>query len=76
MKLCQINKKVSSHAARHTFGHLFMKFGGNILALMKILGHTKIETTMTYAHLDDDDNLDLALKINNEFSEVPKMKVI
>lgn len=76
MKLCQINKKVSSHAARHTFGHLFMKFGGNILALMKILGHTKIETTMTYAHLDDDDNLDLALKVNDEFCDIPKLKVI
>ncbi len=76
MKLCQINKKVSSHAARHTFGHLFMKFGGNILALMKILGHTKIETTMTYAHLDDDDNLDLALKVNDEFRNIPKLRIV
>ncbi|WP_343322272.1 site-specific integrase [Sphingobacterium multivorum] len=70
MKECGINKKVTSHTARHTFGHLFMKFGGNILALNKILGHTKIETTMTYAHLDDDDNFDFALKVNDEFKDI------
>lgn len=73
-KLCEIAKKVTSHTARHTFGHLFMKFTGNILALNKILGHTKIETTMTYAHLDDDDNLDLALKVNEEFSNIIQLK--
>lgn len=74
MKLAKIDKQISSHAARHTFGHLFMKFGGNLLTLQKILGHAKIETTLKYAHLDDDDNLDLVLKINDEFEDEPKIK--
>lgn len=76
MKLCKINKVVTSHTARHTFGHLFMKFSNNLLALNKILGHKNIATTMKYAHLDDDDNLDLAMKVNEEFSDLPKLKVI
>ncbi len=74
MKLAEIDKKVSSHTARHTFEHLFMKFGGDIFTLKKILGHSKIETTQKYAHMDDDDNFDLVLKINDEFEDLPKIK--
>ncbi len=38
------------HALRHTFGTHFMMKGGNILALQRILGHSDISQTMTYAH--------------------------
>jgi integrase len=39
------------HALRHTFASHYVMSGGNILALSKILGHSKLETTMIYAHL-------------------------
>ncbi|MGY8872258.1 MAG: phage integrase [Pseudomonadales bacterium] len=41
----------STHILRHTFASHFIKNGGNILTLQKILGHANITTTMIYAHL-------------------------
>jgi len=42
------------HALRHTFASHYVMSGGNILALSKTLGHSKVETTMIYAHLAPD----------------------
>jgi len=42
------------HSLRHTFASHFMMAGGNILTLQKLLGHSDIATTMTYAHLSPD----------------------
>ena len=42
------------HALRHTFATHFMMNGGNIITLQKILGHSKIEQTMNYAHFAPD----------------------
>ncbi|MCW6538536.1 tyrosine-type recombinase/integrase [Yersinia ruckeri] len=42
------------HALRHTFASHFMMNGGNILTLQKILDHSNILQTMTYAHLAPD----------------------
>jgi integrase len=39
------------HDLRHTFASHFMKNGGNIYDLQKILGHTSLEMTQRYAHL-------------------------
>ncbi|MGG5961885.1 phage integrase [Salmonella enterica] len=49
-----IPKGQAIHALRHTFASHFMMNGGNILTLQKILGHSKIQTTMIYAHLAPD----------------------
>ncbi|KAF1367152.1 tyrosine-type recombinase/integrase [Yokenella regensburgei] len=38
------------HVLRHTFATHFMVNGGNIITLQRILGHTRIEQTMVYAH--------------------------
>lgn len=42
------------HVLRHTFAAHFMINGGNILALQKIMGHSSIQQSMTYAHLAPD----------------------
>ena len=65
----EISKNLSSHVARHTFGHLYMITEKNIYGLKEILGHTKIETTLRYAHLDEEYKVDSVKKIENEFSE-------
>lgn len=44
-------RKIRFHDLRHTYASHFMMNGGNIYDLQKILGHTKIEMTMKYAHL-------------------------
>lgn len=44
----------ASHSLRHTFATHFMMNGGNIITLQRILGHARIEQTMTYAHFAPD----------------------
>lgn len=41
----------SIHTFRHTFATWFLESGGGLKELQEILGHSKIETTMIYAHL-------------------------
>lgn len=48
----------AAHALRHTFATHFMIKGGNIIALQRILGHSDISQTMTYAHFAPDYLLD------------------
>lgn len=67
-KLCGITKHVSFHVARHTFATQFLLNGGSVVKLQKLLGHSKIDTTMVYVHIYDElmndqvFNLDAILK--------------
>jgi len=51
MALIQSNKRITFHCARHTFATNFLRFDGRIEVLQKIMGHSKIETTMIYVHM-------------------------
>ncbi|MEI6062917.1 MAG: site-specific integrase [Bacteroidota bacterium] len=53
MKLAKINKRISFHCARHTFATITLELSGDIAAVQKVLGHTKIETTQLYAKVLD-----------------------
>lgn len=72
--LAHIDKVITSHVARHTFGYLIMKYTGDIYLLKKLLGHSKIATTEKYAHVDDEDNYMKALQIQDDFMEMGKIK--
>lgn len=58
-----IKKRLTSHVGRHTFGYLFMTSVGDIFGLKEIMGHSKIETTQRYAHLDEEYKLDMVMKL-------------
>jgi integrase len=45
------------HALRHTAATRTLSKTGNIAVVQKLLGHRKIQTTMRYAHISDDDLL-------------------
>ncbi|GGH28175.1 site-specific integrase [Sphingobacterium alkalisoli] len=62
-----IKKNLTSHVGRHTFGYIFMTSVGDIYALKEIMGHSKIETTQRYAHLDEDYKLEQVMKIGVGF---------
>jgi integrase len=49
-----VPKGQATHVLRHTFATHYMKNGGNILDLQKILGHSDIKMTMIYAHHSPD----------------------
>jgi integrase/recombinase XerD len=43
------------HLLRHTFATAYIRSGGNVALLRKILGHSSISTTMIYEHLQTED---------------------
>lgn len=45
-----ITIRVRPHLLRHTFASEFLEDGGTLLELQAALGHSRIETTMIYAH--------------------------
>jgi len=51
MKHLKITKKVSFHVARHTFATLFLRMGGKVEMLQRLLGHSSIKQTMDYVHI-------------------------
>lgn len=50
-RLLGINKHLSFHVSRHTFATTFLRVGGNVIKLQKLLGHSKLDTTMKYVHI-------------------------
>lgn len=49
-KLAKINKKVSFHVARHTYGTILARAGTNAFIIMKLMGHTSVKQTSRYVH--------------------------
>lgn len=45
----------SGHRLRHTFAANFVRAGGNLFALKRLLGHTRLEMTMRYVLLIQED---------------------
>ena len=46
-----VTKVIRFHGLRHTFASNFVMNDGSLFTLKKLLGHTKAEMTMRYAHL-------------------------
>ncbi len=54
-KTCGIKKNIYFHVARHSFATNYLLKGGKVENLQKLLGHSKIATTMKYVHIIDED---------------------
>lgn len=51
MNVLKIYKNVTFHVARHTFATSFLRAGGKVEKLQRLLGHTDIKQTMIYVHI-------------------------
>ncbi len=50
----EINKNISFHSARHSFATIFLEHNpGDIATLKELMGHSRIEQTMVYVHVDE-----------------------
>jgi integrase/recombinase XerD len=47
--------RLSWHTVRHTFATCYLRDGGNIIYLSRILGHTSVNTTQMYVQNNVDD---------------------
>ena len=43
------------HATRHTFATSYLRRGGNVFSLQRVMGHSDLETTKRYAHMTTSD---------------------
>lgn len=49
--------RLSPHALRHFFALSFLKNGGDVMALQKLLGHSSLDMVRNYVNMTDDDAL-------------------
>lgn len=49
----EVDKVVSFHTARHTFGTMMLTLGADLYTTSKLMGHTKVTTTEIYAKIVD-----------------------
>ncbi len=72
----QLNVHITPYHLRHTFALWFIRNGGNVFALQKIMGHSKLEMTRHYVNLVEADIKNNHLKatpINNIFATTKKV---
>lgn len=48
-----VDKRLTYHVARDTFGTLFIEMGGDVKSLKDIMGHASLATTMIYLKMSD-----------------------
>lgn len=61
-KKANIQKKLSTHVARHTFSDLARKSGWEVYDISKALGHSNLRTTQEYLEEMDQDRLDKKMR--------------
>ena len=53
-KTAGVDKHITFHCARHTFGTLLAFYGSDIATISKLMGHTSLKHTMKYVRIADE----------------------
>ncbi len=70
--LCGINKRLTTHCGRHSFGTIMLTKGVSIESVSKMLGHTNITTTQIYAKVLNQKIFTEVNKVRGEFDDMMK----
>lgn len=70
--LCGINKRLTTHCGRHSFGTIMLTKGVSIESVSKMLGHTNITTTKIYAKVLNQKIFTEVNKVRGEFDDMMK----
>ncbi len=71
-----IRKNVSWHTARHTDATLLLEYGADLYTVMRLLGHTRIQTTMQYAVVSDRKKKDAVAAVPEFITEQDSMLTV
>ncbi|WP_353958178.1 site-specific integrase [Peribacillus simplex] len=63
-RLVPSNIRCSPHTLRHIFATLFIRNGGSVFELQKILGHANLTMTQRYCFIDEESLLESSDKFN------------
>ena len=62
-----VTKHITFHCARHTFGTLMLTLGADIYTTSKLMGHSNVKITETYAKIVDQKRVDAINLMDNMF---------
>ena len=63
-----IDKKITFHCSRHTFGTTMITLGADLYTTSKLMGHSDVSTTAIYAKIVDQKKVDSIHLLDNIFN--------
>ena len=62
-----IDKKITYHTSRHTFGTMMMTVGADLYTTCKLMGHADVRTTQIYAKIGDSKKIEAVDMVDRMF---------
>lgn len=63
-RIANINKNISSHVGRHTFGSTLQMNNVNVFDISRLMGHKKLDQTFSYSHSAPEKLKDIMNNVN------------
>ena len=70
MKSAKVDKHITFHGARHTFGTHMLTLGADIYTSSKLMGHSNVKVTEVYAKIVDQKRVDAINLMDNMFDKL------
>lgn len=69
VKKAGIDKKITYHTSRHTFGTMMMTVGADLYTTCKLMGHADVRTTQIYAKIVDSKKIEAVGMVDKLFEQ-------
>lgn len=67
VKAAGIDKHITYHTSRHTFGTMMLTVGADLYTTSKLMGHSDVRTTQIYAKIVDSKKIEAVNMVNKMF---------
>lgn len=69
VKEAGIDKRITYHTSRHTFGTMMMTVGADLYTTSKLMGHADVRTTQIYAKIVDSKKIEAVNMVDRMFED-------